>query len=82
MEFAFILGIFTGSVITASFAAWCAWHEYRMNRTSKAPDPDDYVTPSSLLERHNDVSRFCEWGGIAGPGVHIMTDEPTTKRDH
>ena len=28
----FILGMFTGSLITASFAGWCAWHERTIRR--------------------------------------------------
>ena len=27
MEWAFILGMFTGVLIPAAFAAWAAWHE-------------------------------------------------------
>jgi hypothetical protein len=75
VEFAFIFGLFVGSVVTASFAAWAAWHEHSMKRTSETPDVADYVTPQSLLERHSDVGRFCEWGGLAGPGAHVVSQD-------
>lgn len=29
MEFSFILGIFTGALVPAAFAAWAAWHEWQ-----------------------------------------------------
>lgn len=32
MEWSFIAGLFTGSLLTASFACWAAWHELRLKR--------------------------------------------------
>jgi len=67
MEFA---GLFTGALVPALFAGWALWHERRI-----VPSDTDYVTPKSLW-RHSDVSRFCEHGGLAGPGARVVDDFP------
>jgi hypothetical protein len=64
MTLSFLLGLFTGSIITASFVAWCAMHEckprdaHNITRTGRHPhgrggvqETEGYVTPASLLKR-------------------------------
>jgi hypothetical protein len=77
IAFTFILGLFTGGFIVAVFAAGAAWHEHLLFRTITPPNHEDYVPQASLLDRHTDVGRFAEHGGLCGPGAHIVSDELT-----
>ena len=73
----FILGLFTGAIITASFAAWAAMHERTLRRTRDSWTAADDAYQYTLVDRYTDVGRFAEHGGLCGPGARIVSDDLT-----